>query len=246
MEDFSMSKPIEIAPKNYEIGIVKKWYGIKTAAEIAEMLSVPQSRVYKICEYLGMKESNPTVTFSEHQEQIILGGILGDGNIKRNGSNYYYREDHGRTELEYCYWKMEQLEPYISKGGFHITDKRRNQMGFQTVNSPTFSEYKHMETIEVINALDETGAVVYLLDDGWARDTGFCLSTGSFDRETENALVAKLNEIFDTNATVISHQTISFHKSDMPNLLAAMNRVIPHDIDIYKKKIKRLTEKFKV
>ena len=241
-----MRKNVEIAPKNYEIGIVKKWYGIKTASEIADMLLVSTNRVYNICKYLGMKELNPSVTLSEHQEQIILGGILGDGNIKRNGSNYYYRETHGRTELEYCYWKMEQLEPYISKSGYHITDKRGNQMGFQTINSPTFSQYKHMETIEVINALDETGAVVYLLDDGWARDTGFSLSTGSFDRDTEYILVEKLNEIFDTHASVISHQTIAFHKADMPNLLSAMNRVIPKEIDIYKKKIKRLTDKFKV
>lgn len=241
-----MRKKVEIAPKNYEIGIVKKWYGIKTASEIADMLLVSTNRVYNICKYLGMKELNTSITLSEHQEQIILGGILGDGNIKRNGSNYYYRECHGRTELEYCYWKMEQLEPYISKSGYHITDKRGNQMGFQTINSPTFSQYKHMETIEVINALDETGAVVYLLDDGWAKNTGFCLSTGSFDRDTEYILVEKLNEIFDTHASVISHQTISFHKADMPNLMSAMNRVIPKEIDIYKKKIKRLTDKFKV
>lgn len=241
-----MGSNVEVKPKNYEIGIVRKWHGIKTAAEIADMLLVSPNRVHKISEYLGLKKFNPTVTLSEHQEQIILGGILGDGNIKRNGSNYYYREGHGRTELEYCYWKMEQLEPYISKGGFHICDKRRSQMGFQTINSPTFSTYKNMETIDVINALDETGAVVYLLDDGWARDAGFCLSTGSFDRDTEEALVSKLNEIFDTHATVISRQTISFHKQDMPNLIRAMKRVIPNDIDIYRKKIARLADKFKV
>lgn len=241
-----MRKNVEVKPKNYEVGIIKKWYGIKTAAEIAEMLSVSTNRVYTICTYLGLKELNQTVTFSSHQEQIILGGILGDGNIKRNGSNYYYRESHGRTELEYCYWKMEQLEPYISKGGFHVTDKRDNQMGFQTVNSPSFSTYKSMTTAEVIQALDETGAVIYLLDDGWAKDVGYSVSTGSMDRETETILVNKLNEIFDTNASVVSYQTICFHKSDMPNLLSAMNRVIPKDIDIYNKKIKRLTEKFKV
>lgn len=241
-----MKTKLEIAPKNYEIGIVKKWYGIKTASEIAEMLMVPQNRVYKICEYIGLKELNPTITFSKHQEQIILGGILGDGNIKRNGNNYYYRESHGRTELEYCYWKMEQLEPYISKSGFHITDKRDNQMGFQTINSPSFSQYKSMDTIEVINALDVTGAVVYLLDDGWAKPVGYCLSTGSFDRDTESVLVNRLNELFDTNASVISNQTISFHKPDMPQLLYAMKSVIPEDIDIYKKKLKPLIEKFKV
>lgn len=241
-----MNKQVEIAPKNYEIGVVKKWYGVKTAAEIAEILGVPQNRVYNICRYLGMKEENQSVTFSHHQEQIILGGILGDGNIKRNGSNYYYREAHGKTELEYCYWKMEQLEPYISKGGFHVTDKRDGQMGFQTVNSPTFSKYKGMETVEIINSLDALGATVYLLDDGWAKPAGYCLSTGSFDRETEILLVEKLNEIFDTSATVVSNHTISFHKSDMPNLLSKMKEVIPDDIDIYKKKLKPLIEKFKV
>lgn len=241
-----MGKHIEISPKNYEIGIVKKWYGIKTAREIADMLLVSENRVHSICRFLGLKENNLTVSLSHDQEQIILGGILGDGNIKRNGSNYYYRESHGRTELEYCYWKMEQLEPYISKGGFHITDKRDNQMGFQTINSPTFSTYKSMETVDVINALDEVGAVVYLLDDGWAKQTGYCLSTGSFDRETEIILVNKLNEIFDTHASVITNQTISFHKADMPKLLLAMKRVVPKDIDIYKKKLKPLIEKFKV
>lgn len=241
-----MGNTPRIKPKNYEIGIVRKWYGIKTAAEIAEMLNIPQNRVYSICRYLGLKEENQTITFSHQQEQIILGGILGDGNIKRNGSNYYYRESHGRTELEYCYWKMEQLEPYISKGGFHITDKRDGQMGFQTINSPTFSKYKEMEVTEVIQSLDAYGATVYLLDDGWARPTGYCVSTGTFSRGTETLLVDRLNDIFDTSASVISHQAISFHKSDMPNLLSAMKNVIPEDIDIYDKKLRPLIEKFKV
>lgn len=241
-----MGNKVEIAPKNYEIGIVKKWYGIKTASDIAEILMIPTNRVYNICKYLGLKEENKEIAFSEHQEQIILGGILGDGNIKRNGSNYYYRESHGRTELEYCYWKMEQLEPYISKGGFHVTDKRDNQMGFQTVNSPSFAKYNGMDTTEVIQSLDSVGATVYLLDDGWARPTGYCVSTGSFDRDTENLLVDKLNEIFDTTASVVSHQAISFHKSDMPNLLSKMKQVVPDNIDIYKKKLKPIIEKFKV
>ena len=241
-----MGNKVEIAPKNYEIGIVKKWYGIKTAGEIADMLLVSTNRVHNICRYLGLKEVNQTVTFNHDQEQIILGGILGDGNIKRNGSNYYYRESHGRTELEYCYWKMETLEPYISKGGFHITDKRDSQMGFQTINSPSFAKYKSMTTTEVIQSLDSFGATVFLLDDGWARECDYRLSTGSMDRETETVLVEKLNEIFDTKASVVSHQTISFHKGDMPNLLSAMKKVIPNNIDIYHKKLKGLIVKFKV
>lgn len=241
-----MGSHVEIAPKNYEVGIVKKWYGIKTASEIAEMLMVPVNRVYNICRFLGMKQENTTATLSYYQEQIILGGILGDGNIKRNGSNYYYRETHGRTELEYCYWKMEQLEPYISKGGFHITDKRDNQMGFQTINSPTFSKYKTMETADVIRALDTVGATVFLLDDGWARGCGYSVSTGTMSREVETILADRLNTVFSTNAEVISCHTIAFRKGDMPNLLTAMKRVIPNDIDIFKKKLKPLMKKFKV
>ena len=72
-------------------------------------------------------KQNPIFHLNSLQEQIILGGKLGDGNFKPNGKkNYYYRESHASDEYEYLLWKMNALgKDIIAKGGIYPIKKTR-------------------------------------------------------------------------------------------------------------------------
>src|SRR5208282_5237896 len=48
--------------------------------------------------------------FSERQEQVFLGSMLGDGSICKSGpgnKHYEYRELHGMEQIEYLQWKKD-------------------------------------------------------------------------------------------------------------------------------------------
>ena len=241
-----MKKLPEVKPTEKEAVYIAKYYGSQSANEMANALQISINRVYNICRKLELTRMNVRMFFTVEQHQLIIGGILGDGNIKRNGSNYYYRETHSKKEKEYCKWKCDIFAGLVSKKGFHQTDKRDGQYGFQTINSQSFRWYKKLSLYEVIDELDDFGACVYLLDDGWMRPSGFNLSTGIMSPKEEQYLCDKLNKIFGTSATVISHNAISFKKKDMRLLLPYFKNNIPNNIDVYKHKIQPLINKFKV
>lgn len=239
-------RKIEIKVKDIERETVKKYYGIKTAKEIADILECSVNRVYKINQIVIQKRLNVEINFNQKQEQVILSGILGDGNIKRNGRNYYYRETHAKKEKEYCEFKHNMLQPYISKGGFKISDKRDGQWGFQTINSPSLKEYKKMSKSEVIDRLDDFGLVLFLLDDGWKKTFGWNVSVCDFNQDERNLLIKKLNSVFNISSHEIKVDAVSITKDNIIPILKSMKKHIPHDIDIYKNKIENLIKKFKV
>lgn len=240
-----MSK-IEIRPTEKEIEFINEHYGKMKANEIARELNIPVNRVYKICQFLGKKHLNIEVFLTEKQEQVILSGILGDGNIKRNGRNFYYRETHSKKEKDYVFWKYSILKEHISKSGFRIMDNRDGQWGFQTINSPTFLKYKNMSTIDVINSLNEFGMLLYLLDDGWSKPAGYYLSVAALSNEERINLLNKINSLFNTEASLIQTDAISIRKKDIQKILPYFKKMIPNNIDIYKNKIQPLCNKFKI
>lgn len=168
----------EILPKQHEIEYVKSHYGKERASDIANALDISINRVYNICRYLELKHINLQVLFTFDQDQLILAGILGDGSIKKNGKNSYYRETHAIKEAEYVKWKYEILKDMCSQKGLYITDKRDDQIGFHTITSKSFNYYKNLDKKDVISQLTELGLLVYLLDDGWRTASSYRLCTG--------------------------------------------------------------------
>lgn len=194
-----------------------------------------------------MSKLNNTFELTPVQNQVVLAGILGDGNLKRNGSNYYYRETHGKKELGYCAWKCSLLEPFISKSGFHLTDKRDGQMGFQTRNSPTFKQYKQLSTEAVIAGLTQFGLCLYLLDDGWRSYSHLVLSGGTLSDEQLSLLSHQFGSEFGVYPKIIGdvRHDLSF-AGCTKELLPAFKTFVPQDLDVFKRKIQPLLTKFKV
>ena len=47
---------------------------------------------------------------SSRQKEILIGTILGDGHLERNGNGVRLRVDHGMHQAEYLKWKYEEFK----------------------------------------------------------------------------------------------------------------------------------------
>lgn len=113
--------------------------------------------------------------------QILLGSILGDGSIKKNGRdnlrNFIFCEMHRRPQFEYTKWKAGMFSlfmPTISQ-----SDKS-NYCALQTCSHPIFTMlrdkfYKSRQKcgdksklpLEMLQKLDYLGLMIWYLDDGY-------------------------------------------------------------------------------
>ena len=184
---------------------------------------------------------------TERQEQILLGGILGDGSFKKNGKNYYYRECHATPEAEYLKWKFEEFGE-ITTGRIHDIPRRvatqNAQVGFQTRNSPSILPYVLMPRIEVIHKLKDLGLIVWMLDDGWCRHNCkkccFGVSAAAFSQDEIGAILDKMNEYGLDGHTIGKKQDISLPSKNNKAIKEIAYRYFPKTMDIIKKKINPL------
>lgn len=186
------------------------------------------------------------------QEQIILAGKLGDGNIKKNGSkNYYYRESHAEDELDYLKWKMNVLGKdiianrgiyKIKKGGWNC----QQPYGFSTKTSPTFIKYANMTLTETVHKLDYRGLIMFLLDDGWfsshSKSGNFCISGGILTEEDLKELCEQFRKFEINNVHIVGNKRldVSIPRENNKKLYNMAIDFIPKDIDIIQKKFYKI------
>jgi recombination protein RecA len=108
---------------------------------------------------------------TEDQRQLVLGGSLGDGNLRKTGTHTAsFRVGHGEKQTEYATWKYEMLAPLARGFG-----KVGRGQGFDTFSTATFADFrshlyneqgKRRITDDVLNALDARGLAAWYSDDG--------------------------------------------------------------------------------
>lgn len=225
---------------------IKEWYGKCKAQDIATQLSLPLWRVYEAGKEIGVNKTlNPDFDISDVQEQIILGGIIGDGSFKKNGSNYYYRECHAVGEKDYLLWKFKQLYNLTTQRVYDIPSRYGHspQLGFQTVNSPTFLRYVCLTKHEVITKLSELGYLIWILDDGWVaskerNSVHISVASGTLTDEELNAIINKGIEL-GLNGHVVGkkQKEVSFLKPNNKRIKEISLQFLHPFMDIMRKKI---------
>lgn len=219
-----------------------------TAKEISQELNVPVTSVYRTAKKLHLTSKlNPEFQITPEQEQIILGGILGDGSFKKNGSNYYYREVHSIKEKDYMIWKYNKLYNLTTKKTYHIpkrTENQNEQIGIQTKNSPSLFPYATMDIDNVIDAIKELGLLIWILDDGWIRRNSkkcsLAVSSGLLSLDQLNRVLKKLNEYNLDGRMIGSRCDISLGSQNNKRIKEMMYKYFSPDMDIMIKKINDL------
>jgi hypothetical protein len=118
--------------------------------------------------------------------QILLGSILGDGSIKKNGSggksrgknktrNFIFYEGHQGKQFDYVKWKADKLSAFLSR----FYGNNPNKPELMTVSHPIFSwlrtkfyaaltkSTKSKLPMDVLGRLDLLGLMIWYLDDGY-------------------------------------------------------------------------------
>lgn len=151
---------------------------------IADELGYSSESISQLRETFGMPARtkqylfNPLALqmFTDEQEQIILGGMLGDGYIMdRDSRNPVYSETHSVHQLEYLDWKAKKMYPFISKTGKPYVGHKGTQAQIKSVALPQLKFYRGVFyrdgktkgfPVEALDWLDDLALAVWYMDDG--------------------------------------------------------------------------------
>lgn len=177
--------------KEDTIDYLKKHYPNEDTKLICEVLGLSISAVYSIAtrnginknkEYLKVlheqllkkKEEKylaaiPNVSLTQLEQNIIIGSILGDGNLtfSQRSRNAYYREHFSIKQMEYRVWKMNSIHSlnFRIEGGCHL--KSPSHPIFTNFYKQFFINSVKTITCENIKLLDHPiGLACLYLDDG--------------------------------------------------------------------------------
>jgi recombination protein RecA len=107
---------------------------------------------------------------TDGQFQVILGGGLGDGSIRKVGAHTaHFRVGHAPAQKDYLRWKQEMLAPFAGP-----LRKTGNGLGFDTLAMPAildiwaelYANGGRAVTAAVLDRLDARGLAVWYGDDG--------------------------------------------------------------------------------
>jgi len=108
---------------------------------------------------------------TDDQLQVLLGGGLGDGSLRRAGANAArFRVGHGENQVEYARWKHRMLEPFSLAFG-----KAGKGFGFDTIAFPMLEDLRvslygtngeRAAPASALDRLDARGVAVWYADDG--------------------------------------------------------------------------------
>ena len=138
-------------------------------------------------------------SLTKRQRAIVIGKILGDGTIEKNGNYSRLRVCQSDKQKDYVYWLYEELKPFVTNNirtskasGYRNS---RDQFRFDTYSLQVFEEYRNLfykNKKKIIPSsikkliFDPITLAVWYMDDGYKRtdNSGLYLCTSSFtDKE---------------------------------------------------------------
>jgi hypothetical protein len=140
------------------------------------------------------------MNLSEEEKSIIIGSLLGDGHLERNGVHFRLQITHSIKQKSYLLWKMRKLKRLIS-GKIYIY---KSSCRFRTKTLPIFDKFERMFYVNGVKRVpseihsileDKLALAVWFMDDGNIRKMGdkvygYYLNTQSFGYK-DNVKLAK-------------------------------------------------------
>lgn len=161
---------------------------------------------------------------------VLIGSLLGDAHLERNGCNFRIRFDHGWKEEGYAWWKYRQLEaiaahpPRLVEVFDRRTGRTYRHIRFDTQTLPELRIYadwfypdgrKHVPPM-IGSLLRSTLALaVWYMDDGHRRMDckALRLNTQGFSSREVELLIETLDRNFEIRARkhrVVNNQWVIY------------------------------------
>lgn len=149
---------------------------------------------------------------SKRQKAILVGLILGDGCLEKNGNNVRLRVEHSLKQKEYLQWLYEEFKnisqkPRIVSSKHHKNGKVYKRLHFSTLSLGCLNIYwsifyknKLKVVPDNIEKLLESplSLAIWFMDDGYKRNdcNALRISSDSFSRKDQLRLVKCLENRF--------------------------------------------------
>ena len=160
------------------------------------------------------------IKIDDFQKAVIIGSILGDGNLSSNWSktNYRLKISHSLKQSQYVWWKYEILKNLVLTKP-QVYDKTKS-ISFRTISHSKLSEFYKLfypNGKKVIpNNIKELMKnpiviAVWFMDDGNIRKVkekvyGYYLNTQSFSLGENKILIKALKNNFDVDSMIMKNQ----------------------------------------
>ena len=156
---------------------------------------------------------------SQRQKEILIGTILGDGHLEKNGNGVRLRVDHGIKQDDYVRWKFGEFKnlaankPRIIKSFHKKENKFYERLHFSTHTEGLFMEWRELFYKNKVKIVPENisqilnsplSLATWFMDDGYKRNdcNALRISTDSFTLEEQQLLVKCLKDNFDIDSTI--------------------------------------------
>ncbi len=161
---------------------------------------------------------------TERQQQIVLGGMLGDSYLHyyaKNPGNGYLEVYHGPDQLDYLNWKIKELESLGAK--YHEWTKYWEEYGREytrrwmtTAAHPYWKQIREMfykdrakvVTREILDQLQPLGLAVWYMDDGHTFKKSWTANwhTQSFSIKENEMIVSYLKDKWNVETKIAFNQ----------------------------------------
>jgi hypothetical protein len=173
----------------------------------------------KVGQYRGKLSENRSVRLTDEEQAIIVGTLLGDGCLERNGTHVRLRIEHGISQEAYVLWKREKLQNIITGVPMRIRVRHaKSGAYYKSVRISTRSTYilepfweafyrdgkKHVPASISLWLRHPLALAIWLMDDGYKRNdcNAIRLNTDSFTLEEQYLLQDALKVNFSIESTV--------------------------------------------
>ena len=150
---------------------------------------------------------------TQRQKEILVGLILGDGCLEKNGNNVRLRVEHGLKQGEYLSWLYYEFQNFTAQKPRIVSSKhsKRNKvyerLHFSTLSLNCFNEYYskfYEQKIKIVPGdikeilKSPLSLAVWYMDDGYKRNDcdALRLSTDSFTKKEQKQLLYCLKSNF--------------------------------------------------
>lgn len=185
---------------NNEIEVLKSNYILEGDNNLPNLLGKSPNAIRIKASRLGISKFGykANITLSSLEEQVILGGLMGDlyCRIREKNKNAQIQGAHCKKQEDYLLWKVNILKSL----SFSFRRNKAGYLFFDSKNYPCLNEYYHLfykngkKTIteEVLNKIETFGLAIWYMDDGSYsnRDKSSRLYTNGFTYD-ENLLIKK-------------------------------------------------------
>lgn len=172
---------------------------------------------------IALRNYKRSLQLSRIQQELLIGGLLGDGNLRIAGRNRHanFIVEHSMAQQEYVLWKyclMKEwvlTEPKAVTRVYHKDSKRvLHSLRFLTISHPEFTKWHSAFYERKIKRIPKNiqeilisplSLAIWLMDDGNKNHRALFLNTQQFCLEDQELLMYCLKSNFDLEATINRH-----------------------------------------